>query len=121
MVNTRVSFGKVGCWSRMSGGSPNPNYISSFRLQLPPASSKTSYRFSSPVFNVLMQQDIDSDNGAAHSPPIEVHDLLNRCRALLRELEQFQEFIVKNKKEKEIEVRHFRTSVTAELKSLERV
>ena len=48
-------------------------------------------------------------------------DLLIRCRGLLNELKVFQEYLEQQKREHSIEIKPFRNSITAELKSLERV
>jgi len=49
-----------------------------------------------------------------------VQDLLQRCRVLLDELEQLQQYLVEEKKE-DVELRHFKNSVKAESKLLEKV
>lgn len=47
-------------------------------------------------------------------------DLLQRCRVLLDELEQLQRYLVEEKKE-DVELRHFKNTVKAESKLLEKV
>ena len=56
------------------------------------------------------------------------NDLLCRCRSLLRELEQFNDFlknaqseVSRNPEEYGVDIKHFRASVQMELKSLEKV
>ena len=56
------------------------------------------------------------------------HDLLCRCRSLLGELEQFNDFlrnakseVSRNPEEYGVDIKHFRASVQMELKSLEKV
>jgi hypothetical protein len=48
-------------------------------------------------------------------------DLLQQCQCLLDELEQFQEYLVEQKKESSIELRNFKNTVKAEFNSLEKV
>ncbi len=50
-------------------------------------------------------------------------DLLGKCHTLLRELEEFRNFVIKQKLEQEpaIEIRKFQASVATELKSLQKV
>lgn len=48
-------------------------------------------------------------------------DLLRRCHELLDELQVFQEYLAKQKQAHAVEVKPFRNSIIAELKSLERV
>ncbi|KAL8737992.1 MAG: hypothetical protein Q9181_001174 [Wetmoreana brouardii] len=48
-------------------------------------------------------------------------DLVRRCRELLTELESFQEYLIEHKREHEVEFKPFRNTVTAELKSLEKL
>ncbi|KAL8705689.1 MAG: hypothetical protein Q9201_001209 [Fulgogasparrea decipioides] len=48
-------------------------------------------------------------------------DLVRRCRELLTELESFQEYLAEQKPEHEVELKPFRNTVTAELKSLEKL
>ncbi len=52
---------------------------------------------------------------------VRVEDLLHNCHALLNELEAFRTFLVQRRKEHTVEIRQFRNSVQAELKSLEKV
>lgn len=56
------------------------------------------------------------------------HDLLCRCRNLLGELEEFNDFlkdakseVARNPEEYGVDIKHFRGSVQTELKSLEKV
>lgn len=48
-------------------------------------------------------------------------DLLGRCEALLGEVETFQQFLVEQKRENTVEIRHFKSNLKAECKSLEKV
>jgi hypothetical protein len=48
-------------------------------------------------------------------------DLLQQCQALLSELEEFQQYLVKQKKDSGVELRHFKNSVITEIRSLEKV
>jgi hypothetical protein len=48
-------------------------------------------------------------------------DLLQQCQVLLNELEEFQQYLVKQKKDSGVELRHFKNSVRAEANSLEKV
>ncbi|KAL8687692.1 MAG: hypothetical protein Q9218_006207 [Villophora microphyllina] len=48
-------------------------------------------------------------------------DLVNRCHELLNELEAFQTFLKESKREHAVEVKPFRNTVTAELRSLEKL
>jgi hypothetical protein len=48
-------------------------------------------------------------------------DLLGQCRILLDELEQFERYLVNHKKDRGVELRHFKNSVKSEQKSLEKV
>ena len=48
-------------------------------------------------------------------------DLVQRCHVLLDELEQFQRYLAEQKKSKEVELRHFKTNIKTELKSLQKV
>lgn len=50
-------------------------------------------------------------------------DLLSKCHTLLRELEEFRNFVVKQElvQEPAVEIRKFRTSVATELKTLQKV
>ena len=50
-------------------------------------------------------------------------DLLSRCHSLLRELEEFRNFVLKQDlvQEPAVEIRKFRTSVATELKTLQKV
>lgn len=54
-------------------------------------------------------------------PVISADALLGQCHTLLNELEEFQEFLIEQKKEHTVDLRQFRSSVSSELKSLERV
>ena len=68
-----------------------------------------------------MLNKTDLNQGHAPSPAVSVDGLLAQCHDLLKELEQFQAFLVERKKEHTVELRQFRNSVTSELRSLERV
>ena len=68
-----------------------------------------------------MLQDETEADPQLQPPSITVDELLDKCHALLNELEQFRVFLVERKKEHTIEIRQFRNSVVSELKSLERV
>jgi hypothetical protein len=48
-------------------------------------------------------------------------NLLNQCQVLLKELEEFQQYLVKQKKDSGVELRHFKNSVRTEINSLEKV
>lgn len=48
-------------------------------------------------------------------------DLLRQCQVLLSELEEFQQYLVKQKKDSSVELRHFKNSVRTEVNSLEKV
>ncbi|KAL8776406.1 MAG: hypothetical protein Q9213_008288 [Squamulea squamosa] len=48
-------------------------------------------------------------------------DLVRRCSELLGELEAFQEYLARSKKGHNVEVKPFRNSIAAELKSLEKL
>jgi hypothetical protein len=48
-------------------------------------------------------------------------DLLQQCQVLLSELEEFQQHLVKQKKDIGVELRHFKNSVITEVRSLEKV
>ena len=50
-----------------------------------------------------------------------ISDLLQKCHALLDELNQFCAFLVDRKKEHAVEIKPFRNSVLSELRSLEKV
>ncbi|MCJ1371999.1 hypothetical protein MMC20_003220 [Loxospora ochrophaea] len=50
-----------------------------------------------------------------------VEELLEKCHNLLSEIEQFQSFLVEQKKESAVELRQLRNSVNSELKSLEKL
>lgn len=47
--------------------------------------------------------------------------LLQQCRVLLNELEEFQQYLVKQKKDNGVELRHFKSSVRTEVNFLEKV
>ena len=68
-----------------------------------------------------MISDLCSDGGKPQKPATTVDDLLAKCRGLLKELEQFQEYLREWNKEQTVELRPFRNSIQSELKSLERV
>lgn len=54
-------------------------------------------------------------------PEPSASDLLERCETLCDELDQFQQYLVEHKKDKDVELRHFRNSVQAELKLIQKV
>lgn len=60
--------------------------------------------------------DVSSVQGA-----VIAEDLVKRCHELLNELEAFQKYLQGSKQEETVELKPFRNSVAAELKSLERV
>ena len=68
-----------------------------------------------------MVNDANYEQTAALQPVAKSDQLLAQCRDLLSELEDFQKFLVEQKKEHVVEIRQFRNSVASELKSLERV
>lgn len=68
-----------------------------------------------------MIDDANDDQIAAPQPVVRVDELLAGCHDLLKELEDFQKFLVVQKKEHVVEIRQFRNSVVSELKSLEKV
>jgi len=68
-----------------------------------------------------MVDDANDDENTAPQSTVNVNELLAKCHDLLDELEDFQKFLVEQKKEHVVEIRQFRNSVASELKSLERV
>jgi hypothetical protein len=50
-----------------------------------------------------------------------IPELLERCKVLLQELEDFGEYLASRKKQHGLEYRHFRTQVKLEAQSLEKV
>ena len=50
-----------------------------------------------------------------------VSDLLQNCQVLAAELELFQQYLVTQRQDVNVELRHYKSSVKTELKSLERV
>ena len=68
-----------------------------------------------------MVNTTQNDETPSPSPRVKVDELLAKCHDLLSELEDFQKFLVEQKKEHVVEIRQFRNSVASELKSLERV
>jgi hypothetical protein len=48
-------------------------------------------------------------------------ELLLQCQVLLSELEEFQQYLVQQKKDDGVELRHFRSNVRTEANSLEKV
>ena len=50
-----------------------------------------------------------------------VSDLLKNCQILVGELELFQQYLMTQRKEVNVELRHYRGCVKTELKSLEKV
>ncbi len=48
-------------------------------------------------------------------------DLLQQCQVLLCEVEEFEQFLVKQKKDNGVELRHFKNSVRTEANLLEKV
>ena len=57
----------------------------------------------------------------APSLAVSVDLFLEQCHGLLHELEEFQDFLVEQKKEHTVELRQFRNSINSELKSLQKV
>lgn len=70
-----------------------------------------------------MEQEATSYTGnvAVSSENPIVNDLLSKCHSLLDEIQQFRDYLIEHKKEKEVEVRHFQSAVQAEQKSIEKV
>ncbi|MCJ1247738.1 hypothetical protein MMC30_004953 [Trapelia coarctata] len=64
---------------------------------------------------------VNDNEIAAPQPAFNVDELLAKCHDLLNELEDFQKFLVEQKKEQVVEIRQFRNSVASEIKSLERL
>ncbi|KAL8763700.1 MAG: hypothetical protein Q9184_000595 [Pyrenodesmia sp. 2 TL-2023] len=62
------------------------------------------------------QRDVSSVQGA-----VVAEDLVNRCHELLNELEAFQKYLQGCKQDETVELKPFRNSVSAELKSLKRL
>ena len=62
-----------------------------------------------------------NDDVKTQTSVISADALLTKCHELLDELEKFQAFLLQEKKEHTVQLRQFRNSVIAELKSLEKV
>ncbi|KAL8717468.1 MAG: hypothetical protein Q9225_005291 [Loekoesia sp. 1 TL-2023] len=62
-----------------------------------------------------------TNRASSHDGAELAEDLLRRCHELLGELQVFQEYLAKQKQAHAVEVKPFRNSITAELKSLERL
>lgn len=69
-----------------------------------------------PIFSSDQASSHDGINGTELAD-----DLLKGCHVLLSELRIFQQYLEDQKREHNVEVKPFRNSITAELKSLERV
>ena len=69
----------------------------------------------------MMTDPAADDEVETQIPAISADTLLTKCHELLDELEQFQAFLVQEKKEHTVQLRQFRNSVISELKSLEKV
>lgn len=68
-------------------------------------------------------REIDSPSNKA-SPldgAVLADDLVRRCQQLLDELDAFQKYLIKCKREHTVELKPFRHSISAELKFLEKV
>jgi hypothetical protein len=72
----------------------------------------------------------DSDNGVSEGlQELSVGDtyeklrgnLLEQCRSLLQEIEEFEHYLAEQKKDTKVELRHFKNSVKTELSSLQKV
>ena len=64
---------------------------------------------------------MNSDSSQNSAATVTVGDLLDKCRDLLSELEQFREYLAERNTEQTVELRPFRNSIQSELRSLERV
>ena len=70
---------------------------------------------------------MEDDNGGNRgritvgSESISIGDLLTKCHSLLDEIQQFRDYLIEHKKEKEVEIRHFQTTILSERKSIEKV
>ncbi|KAL8940503.1 MAG: hypothetical protein Q9216_002790 [Gyalolechia sp. 2 TL-2023] len=67
-----------------------------------------------------VHSDRTSSHGGGDGTEL-AEDLLKGCHALLNELQSFQQYLEEQKRENTVEVKPFRNSITAELKSLERL
>ena len=65
----------------------------------------------------------DEDNGPLQdqSQVPDIGELLKKCSGLLSELEAFHSFLKERKREQNVELRHFRNSILAEQRLLEKV
>ncbi|KAI9788277.1 MAG: hypothetical protein M1835_002359 [Candelina submexicana] len=63
----------------------------------------------------------DDDGNTLRTAVPSAQELLNRCNRLLRELDQFRDYLKLRSKQNTVEVRHFRNTVLSELKSLEKL
>ncbi len=88
-------------------------------IELKKSSTVFQFRVCSYCLTAVMRDD---ENGA--TPRVAVpsaQDLLDRCNELLKELDQFRDYLRTRSKQNTAEVRHFRNTVLSELKSLEKV
>ncbi|KAL8916441.1 MAG: hypothetical protein Q9208_008507 [Pyrenodesmia sp. 3 TL-2023] len=63
----------------------------------------------------------DTTDASSVQGAVIAEDLVNRCHELLNELEAFQKYLQGCKQEEAVELKPFRNSIAAELKSLERL
>ncbi|KAI9716283.1 MAG: hypothetical protein M1812_005508 [Candelaria pacifica] len=63
----------------------------------------------------------DEDESPSRAAVPSAQELLDRCNGLLKELDQFRDFLKLRSKQNTVEVRHFRNTVLSELKSLEKL
>ncbi|KAI9703142.1 MAG: hypothetical protein M1836_007707 [Candelina mexicana] len=63
----------------------------------------------------------DEDDNTLRTAVPSAQQLLDRCNGLLRELDQFRDYLKLRSKQNTVEVRHFRNTVLSELKSLEKL
>ncbi len=63
----------------------------------------------------------DTTDRSSVQGAILAENLVERCQELLNELEAFQKYLRECKQEQSVELKPFRNSIAAELKSLERV
>ncbi|KAL8949841.1 MAG: hypothetical protein Q9222_004081 [Ikaeria aurantiellina] len=66
-------------------------------------------------------QDESITGSSSNEGTLFADDLIKRCTGLLKELEAFQEHLVKCKRNRSVEVKPFRNSVASELKTLEKL
>ena len=63
----------------------------------------------------------EDDTTVSNEGALLAEDLVRRCKQLLGELEAFQQYLAHSQQGQNVEVKPFRNSVAAELKSLEKV